>query len=208
MLDWLRARIHQGTRTSPFPLGESEFPERFRGRPTVEPAPGAPPFDVGACLFSPEEAGDHPTGAVRFECATGLAGVGRAVAGHGLRRRVQEAFQAGRSERFSATTASSRSAAPALWAVASQSGNPLRTIEMPIASCSTRATSRSAQIIAINHEPGTAAVDSPRNCLVIANTADRSNCKSSWVQFDALLRKVRIVFTTGVPATASRPASR
>ena len=66
MLDWLRARIRQGTRTSPFPLGEPEFPERFRGRPTVDPAPGAPPFDVGACLFSPEEAGDHPAGLVRF----------------------------------------------------------------------------------------------------------------------------------------------
>lgn len=66
MLDWLRARFRQGMRTSPFPQGAVEFPERFRGLPVIDPAPGAPPFDVGACLFSPEDAGAHAAGTVRF----------------------------------------------------------------------------------------------------------------------------------------------
>jgi Ni,Fe-hydrogenase III small subunit len=66
MLDLIRARLGQGARTLAFPKGEASLPERFRGLPVVEPAPGAPPFDVGACLFSPEEAGEHATGSVRF----------------------------------------------------------------------------------------------------------------------------------------------
>lgn len=51
MFDFLRTRIQQGTRTSPFPHGGAEFPERFRGLPVLDTA-----LDVGACLFSPEEA--------------------------------------------------------------------------------------------------------------------------------------------------------
>jgi Ni,Fe-hydrogenase III small subunit len=66
MLDWLRARLKQRRHTSPFPRGDVEFPERFRALPVIDPAPGAPPFDVGACLFSPEEAGERPAGRVRF----------------------------------------------------------------------------------------------------------------------------------------------
>lgn len=70
MLDLLKLRLRQGTPTSPYPEAEPEFPQRYRGRPAVEPAPGAPPFDVGACLFSPEEAGVRESGTVRFtrEC--------------------------------------------------------------------------------------------------------------------------------------------
>lgn len=81
MLDLLRTRLAQGTQTSPFPKGETEFPERFRGRPTLvrdeataSDAPpaelptqlvrsdvaGLPVLDLGACLFSPEESAPLP----------------------------------------------------------------------------------------------------------------------------------------------------
>jgi Ni,Fe-hydrogenase III small subunit len=52
VLSWLRTRLRQGIRTIRFPgKGNGDaFPERFRGRP----ADG--PLDLGACLFSPEEA--------------------------------------------------------------------------------------------------------------------------------------------------------
>lgn len=52
MFDFLRTRLAQGTRTSPFPKGGADFPERFRGLPVLEPGATR---DVGACLFSPEE---------------------------------------------------------------------------------------------------------------------------------------------------------
>ncbi len=66
MLDFLKQRMRQGMRTSSFPDGPVEFPERFRGLPVLDATPGAPPLDVGACLFSPEEAGARPEGAVTF----------------------------------------------------------------------------------------------------------------------------------------------
>ena len=87
MFDLLRARMRQGMRTSAFPNGGADFPERFRGLPVLDPnaesrpeqsgaAPsafaersrdGQPLFDVGACLFSPEEAVDcGSAGAVVF----------------------------------------------------------------------------------------------------------------------------------------------
>jgi Ni,Fe-hydrogenase III small subunit len=91
MLDFLRARWAQGTRTSTFPDDPGGFPERFRGRPVFDPArcgPGGAPceacrsampsalsvtgpdgraaLDVGACLFSPEEAAACPHGAIAF----------------------------------------------------------------------------------------------------------------------------------------------
>ena len=66
MLEFLKLRLRQGTPTSPYPGGEPPFPERFRGLPVVEPAPGGPPFDVGACLFSPDEEGAGASGTVRF----------------------------------------------------------------------------------------------------------------------------------------------
>jgi Ni,Fe-hydrogenase III small subunit/formate hydrogenlyase subunit 6/NADH:ubiquinone oxidoreductase subunit I len=86
MLDLLRNRLRQGTRTSGFPKEAPEFPERFRGRPAfdasrcgdgcagcsrsapsgfIHPGP-TPTVDVGACLFSPEEAAACPDGAVEF----------------------------------------------------------------------------------------------------------------------------------------------
>jgi Ni,Fe-hydrogenase III small subunit len=86
MLDLLRTRLKQGTRTSGFPKDAPEFPERFRGRPAFDASrcgdgcrlctqsvPSAliqlgatATVDVGACLFSPEEAMMCPDGAVSF----------------------------------------------------------------------------------------------------------------------------------------------
>ncbi len=88
MLEFLRVRMQQGTRTSRFPAGTTEFPERFRGRPMFEPSkcdgtcagcmermPSAVlaretaarlAVDVGACLFAPEEAAACANGALTF----------------------------------------------------------------------------------------------------------------------------------------------
>ena len=83
MLEFLRTRLRQGTRTIPVPVAGADLPARFRGLPVVDPAPcvesgpvpsalhtldaeGRPAIDVGACLFSPEEEGCGPAGAVRF----------------------------------------------------------------------------------------------------------------------------------------------
>jgi Ni,Fe-hydrogenase III small subunit/formate hydrogenlyase subunit 6/NADH:ubiquinone oxidoreductase subunit I len=88
MLEFFRTRLQQGTRTSPFPTGETEFPERFRGRPLLDASrcpeacrecreslptellvlgqDGRPRLDAGAALFAPEEALACPHGAIRF----------------------------------------------------------------------------------------------------------------------------------------------
>jgi Ni,Fe-hydrogenase III small subunit len=88
MLDFLRNRWIQGTRTSPFPQGGADFPERFRGRPSRdssrcpadcrdcrEAAPsslfaagpdGRAALDLGACLFSPEESAACPHGSISY----------------------------------------------------------------------------------------------------------------------------------------------
>jgi Ni,Fe-hydrogenase III small subunit/formate hydrogenlyase subunit 6/NADH:ubiquinone oxidoreductase subunit I len=86
MLDLLRTRLAQGTRTSGFPKEAPELPERFRGRPAfdasrcgngcrecAESVPSdlirlgpTPTIDVGGCLFSPEEATACADGAVSF----------------------------------------------------------------------------------------------------------------------------------------------
>lgn len=83
MFDFIRTRLRQGTRTSSFPKGTTEFPERFRGLPVLdtthrgEPVTppsrllttgptGQPVLDVGACLFSPEEAVTGSAGTVAF----------------------------------------------------------------------------------------------------------------------------------------------
>lgn len=53
MLTWLKTRLQQGVRTIRFPADGTELPERFRGRPAGR---AGGPVDLGACLFSPEEA--------------------------------------------------------------------------------------------------------------------------------------------------------
>ena len=88
MLTWLRTRLAQGIRTSRFPRDGADFPERFRGRPVRDPArcgdacrqcasraPSAflrtdpqdgVQLDLGACLFSPDEASACAAGAVTY----------------------------------------------------------------------------------------------------------------------------------------------
>ena len=88
MFDWLRTRLQQGIRTSPFPRDGADFPERFRGRAVRDPArcgdgcrqcadrapsallttepQGDVELDLGACLFSPEEASACPAGAISY----------------------------------------------------------------------------------------------------------------------------------------------
>jgi Ni,Fe-hydrogenase III small subunit len=81
-------RLRRGSYTIPLPEGAAGFPERFRGRPAFDPArcaggcrecasraptpliqltgDGMPALDLGACLFSPEEAAACPAGAITF----------------------------------------------------------------------------------------------------------------------------------------------
>ena len=86
MIRMLIARLLGPRSTTPFPGAPAEFPERFRGRPILEstrcpqglehgpnPFPlvvrderGTPCLDLGACLFSPEEADACPHGAIRY----------------------------------------------------------------------------------------------------------------------------------------------
>lgn len=87
MLDLLRVRRAHGTPTSPFPAGPAPLPERFRGRPQLEAGrcpqgcaecagrgptdlirlgPEGASLDLGACLFSPEEAAACPHGAIQY----------------------------------------------------------------------------------------------------------------------------------------------
>ena len=87
MLEFLRVRLQQGTRTSPFPVGGADFPARFRGRPSFDSAkcdgtcpgcagdmpsevltlgPRGVEVDVGASLFAPEEAAACTGGALTF----------------------------------------------------------------------------------------------------------------------------------------------
>ncbi len=89
MLDLLRRRLADGSRTIPFPPeAGSALPERFRGRPALDASrcgercaecaarspsgaiqvgqDGNARLDVGACLFAPEDATACPHGAVWF----------------------------------------------------------------------------------------------------------------------------------------------
>jgi Ni,Fe-hydrogenase III small subunit len=78
VFDFVRTWFAQRGQTSSFPKEDAEFPERFRGRPTINCSgdavdvdefcaampsgmahkmpSGLPVIDLGACLFSPEEA--------------------------------------------------------------------------------------------------------------------------------------------------------
>jgi Ni,Fe-hydrogenase III small subunit len=83
MFEFLLNRFRQGMQTSPYPKAPPDFPERFRGLPVLDRGPcaeprrpptdiitedgeGRPALDVGACLFTPEEAGCGPAGTVSF----------------------------------------------------------------------------------------------------------------------------------------------
>src|SRR6266545_5393220 len=89
VLTWLRTRLRQGIRTMRFPPADAgaDFPERFRGRPVGS-------LDLGACLFSPEEAAysrDYRMAASTRDAlvtATGEVELARA-----LDQRVQKLFR-------------------------------------------------------------------------------------------------------------------
>ncbi len=85
MLDLLRARLAQGSRTTAYPDGPAALPERFRGRPVLDAsrcadgcaacADACPTaairtdplaIDLGACLFCPICTEACPEGAVAF----------------------------------------------------------------------------------------------------------------------------------------------
>lgn len=88
MMRELLRRLLKGPVTSRYPRAPVDFPERFRGRPQIDPArcsnqlagcgsripsallvrgeDGAPQLDLGACLFAPEEASACPEGAIQF----------------------------------------------------------------------------------------------------------------------------------------------
>ena len=88
MIDLVRARLHLGRQTVAYPEGPARFPERYRGRPTLDPsrcppgcadclracptaaveAPGTASMrlDLGRCLFCGACADACPAGAVAF----------------------------------------------------------------------------------------------------------------------------------------------
>jgi Ni,Fe-hydrogenase III small subunit len=65
MFEFLRTLAAQRGKTSSFPKEVPQFPERFRGRPKIE-GEGSPVLDLGACLFSPEEASEIDESKVRY----------------------------------------------------------------------------------------------------------------------------------------------
>jgi len=116
MLKFIRTRLRQGTRTADFPGGPPTFPDRFRGRPAFDPsrcgdceqcraampsellqidAEGRAGLDVGACLFSPEEAAACPHGALHFTADHAMAARSRA----GLHTETGEIERAGALDR-------------------------------------------------------------------------------------------------------------
>jgi Ni,Fe-hydrogenase III small subunit len=131
LLDLLRWRWRQGAATIEFPRGPVELPERFRGRPVLdrrgagapralpsavltEDAGGQPALDLGACLFSPEEAGTTAAGTITFTAdhrmasttREGLvAAAGEAELARALDREMRRLF--GRSLRLRSVAAGS-----------------------------------------------------------------------------------------------------
>ena len=131
MLDFLRTRLRQGTRTVPVAGAGADLPERFRGLPVLDPAPcgethpvpsavfahdaeGRPAVDVGACLFAPEEAACGAAGRIAFTrdyrmASSTRAGLitrtGEVELAHALDRRMRSLF--GRSLRLRSVAAGS-----------------------------------------------------------------------------------------------------
>jgi Ni,Fe-hydrogenase III small subunit/ferredoxin len=121
MFERLLARLEDGPYTAPFPPGPgARLPERFRGRPVLDPSrcrgdcgecaarspsellrvgpDGRARLDVGACLFAPEEAAACPHGALSFTNEYGMAGTSReALVSDGMpARRIVELDQRAR----------------------------------------------------------------------------------------------------------------
>ncbi len=94
ILDVLRTRWHQGRRTIPFPSAEPSLPDRYRGRPVVQPgrcsdgcsacAAACPTaairnqpqlaIDLGRCLFCADCVRACPAGSIAFTRDHRLAG--------------------------------------------------------------------------------------------------------------------------------------
>jgi Ni,Fe-hydrogenase III small subunit len=101
VLRMLIGRLFRGPYTLAYPRAPVAFPERFRGRPALDAARcatrlegcasgvpsgmlcrdagGSPALDLGACLFSPEEAAACPEGALRFTQDPRMASTDRAA---------------------------------------------------------------------------------------------------------------------------------
>ena len=116
MFAFLRAFMSQRRSTSPFPGDLPQFPPRFRGRPVVRSSgtKSLPVLDVGACLFSPEEAAPGDGAAVEFTHGVAMSSrsrnglfteTGDIDFGAALDRRMQRLF--GRSLRLRAVVAGS-----------------------------------------------------------------------------------------------------
>lgn len=113
MFEFLRTWAAQRGRTSQFPPEDTPFPGRFRGRPSIEPK-GLPVLDLGACLFSPEEASESDGCHVRYtqdyRMATStreglLTADGEVELAHALSRQMQRIL--GRSLRLRSVVAGS-----------------------------------------------------------------------------------------------------
>ena len=109
MFELLRTRLSQGTQTIAFPPpgAETAFPERFRGRPLIRAgAAGQAVLDLGACLFSPEEA-DNYTRDYRLAARTreGLASSSEVQRVSALNEEMRRLF--GRSLRLRSVSAGS-----------------------------------------------------------------------------------------------------
>jgi Ni,Fe-hydrogenase III small subunit/formate hydrogenlyase subunit 6/NADH:ubiquinone oxidoreductase subunit I len=132
----LLERLRLGGQTIAYPRGPARFPARFRGRPVLDVAKcaaschecaarfptgalrmgpdGKPRVDVGASLFSPEEAAACPVGALTFtpdlRMASGtreglVSRTGEVELAQALERRSRRLF--GRSLRFRSVSAGS-----------------------------------------------------------------------------------------------------
>ena len=71
MIDLLKFRLRYGRQTVAFPDGPPKFPERFRGRPVVEPA-----LCESGCAACADVC---PTNAVTTVCGRGVRRVSRSV---------------------------------------------------------------------------------------------------------------------------------
>ncbi len=136
MLKYLLGRLRRGSHTLTYPRVVPALPERYRGRPVLDRAlcpdgcgacaraapsgflrvdgGGVPAPDLGACLFSPEEAAACPAGAISFSTdhrmatstrAALVATTGEVELAHALEAATRRLF--GRSLRLRSVVAGS-----------------------------------------------------------------------------------------------------